>query len=434
MIKLKAHRILISILPLFILFILGCDKLSEDFNQPKYENPIKIGFVGDVSALREQVESMYYGAVLAQEEINHFGGVQIQNTDYDLELIYKNSAGSAEKGLQVTQELIDDGVDIIIGPTFSSVAIEMAELCVQNNILMMTYAATTPELSLLNDNNLIWRTCPSDYTFGTISAQYCIDSLQLKKAAIIYRDDRFGQGLSEIIKRNFIERGGYVSSYVPFPGDILDLATYDFDYEMNSLLKEQVDVIYIIAFTSEIAVLTNEIYNNNLYQSFPEKPFLFLNDGITTEEIIKNVSEDILGTIIGITSTNEENPNYHTFKKNYENRFGFSPSTYSEQAYDAVYCIAYAMLRANSSGPNEIKNYLQEISGNEEYLNYPTEQFIINVNEFDIGKNIISKGQTINYEGASGPINFDYYGDPLPKIVIWGIRNNEFVEISHYEK
>ena len=429
----KLNNIYIIIISLLFVFSIGCENLEEDFNTPQYKNSIKIGVVGDVSVLREQVENMFFGAKLASEEINQNGGVEINNENFEIELVFKNSGGSPEEGVEVTNDLINSGVDLIVGPTFSSVAIEMAEVCIENNALMMTYSATTPELTFLADSDLIWRTCPSDNTFGHISAQYAYDSLACKSAAIFYRDDRFGRGLSEIIKNQFIELGGYISNYVSFPGDIVDLATYNFSYELSTLLDEEVDVIFIVAFNSEIAVLSNEIYNNELYQNFQNKPRIFLNDGIIAEELIVNGNPELLETVVGITSTNEGTSNYTKFKENFTNRFGFGPATYSEHAYDAIYCIAYGMLRANSKKPEDIASYLREISGIEQE-GTPLEQIIINVNEFQVAKNIIEKGQIINYEGASGPINFDRNGDPTPKIVIWGIENNEFVELSHYGK
>lgn len=431
----RNHKIRVVLVSLFFLFTEGCEKLNEDYELPEYNNPIKIAVVGDVSVLREQVENVFFGAKLASEEINHYGGIEINNESHDIQLIYKNSAGSAEEGIRITNELINDGINIIIGPTVSSVAVEMAEICIENDVLMMTYSATTPELTLLDDKDLIWRTCPSDYINGMLSAQYAYDILHYRNAAIFYRDDRFGEGLSEIIKTNFEELGGSISESVSFPGNTFDLTTYDFSYELNNLLNEEVDLIYIIAFNSEVAILMNELYNNALYQSFENKPRIFLNDGTVSEELIKNGNPEILETVLGITSTNEGDTNYSTYKTNYMNRFEFSPTTYSEHAYDAVYCIAYGMLRASSTNPNDIINYLREISGTEEFeSSIPSEQVIINVNEFDIGKNIISKGNTINYEGASGPINFDNNGDPIPKTVIWEIEDNEFVEIYYYGK
>lgn len=426
----KIKHIVYLIIASLIIFIGSCDLLEEDFNSPDYKQSVKIGVVGDVSVLREQVESMFFGAKLASEEINKNGGLTIDGEDYPIELIFKNSGGSPEQGIDVVDDLIEEGVQVIVGPTFSSVAIEMAEKCIENNILLITYSATTPELTEMQDSNLVWRTCPSDYTFGTVSAQYCKDTLQTQKAAILYRDDRFGIGLSETIKTMFIEFGGSVINYISFPGDEIDLSTYSFDYEMNALLDEEPDVIFIVSFSSEISILINEIYNNDYYQNFENQPYIFVNDGNLPEEIILNVIPDILETIIGIKSTNEGNENYISYKNNYVARFGFTPSTYSEHAYDAIYLIAYAMQKSNSADPNIFKNDLKSVSGIKA-LN--EDQIIINVNEFDIGKRILVSGNYINYEGASGPINFDDFGDPKPKIVIWGIQNNNYVELTIYD-
>ncbi len=418
-----------------VVFWVSCEKLSEDYNKTEYEQSVKIGVVGDVSVLREQVESMFMGAKLASEEINQKGGLTLLGEDYPIEIIFKNSAGSPSEGIKVVDELIEMGVQIIVGPTFSSVAVEMAEKCIENNVLLMSYAATTSELTFLQDNNLIWRTCPSDFTFGSVSAKHAFDSLESRKAAILYRNDRFGAGLSDIIGGMFMEYGGSITNRVSFPGDEIDISSYSFETEMAALLNEEPDVIYIVAFSSEVAALVNSIYNSNLYQNFINKPHIFLNDGALPNELIKNGIPEILESVVGITSTNENNPNHTIYKNNYIQRYGFNPSTFSEHAYDAVYLIAYAMQMADSDNPIVFNNYLNAVSGSGYIRNQDliVDPVIINVDEFDVAKNIILKGELINYEGASGPISFDEYGDPTPKIVIWGIRNNKYVELTHYD-
>ncbi|MEE4198631.1 MAG: ABC transporter substrate-binding protein [Bacteroidales bacterium] len=427
------YKILIFCIGFLLTIPPGCEKLTEDYNQKQYENPVKIAVVGDVSVLREQVENMFFGAQLAMEEINQKGGLEIDGEKREIQLIFKNSGGNPDQGTEIVYELYEENIDLIIGPTFSSVAVEMAEACVNNNMLMISYSATTPELTMLEDKDLVWRTCPSDHTFGTLSAQYCVDSLQLKNAAILYRDDRFGTGLAQILEEMFTEFGGSVLASVSFPGDEINLSSYDFSYEMNTVFRNEIDVLFIVAFNSEIAVLTNRIYNNSSYQSLNKKPFIFVNDGILPEEILTNGSPELLDDILGISSTNEGNPNYALYKENYISRFGFLPATYSEHAYDAVYCLAYAMQRGNTTNPLQIKEYLREISG-EDYYNPVNDVLKINVNEFDIGKNILLKGNAIDYEGATGPINFDINGDPVPKIIIWGFENEQYVELSYYEK
>jgi len=49
--KYKAFYILF----LFLIGTISCDNLKEDYNRPKYENPVKIAVVGDVSVLRKSV-------------------------------------------------------------------------------------------------------------------------------------------------------------------------------------------------------------------------------------------------------------------------------------------------------------------------------------------------------------------------------------------
>ena len=83
--KMKKYRyIFIYFVLLPLIFISGCEQLTEDFNRPEYNNPLKIGVVGDVSVLREQVENMFFGAQLAGEEINNVGGIEINGESFEV--------------------------------------------------------------------------------------------------------------------------------------------------------------------------------------------------------------------------------------------------------------------------------------------------------------------------------------------------------------
>ncbi|MGM0503461.1 MAG: ABC transporter substrate-binding protein, partial [Bacteroidota bacterium] len=81
---------------LFLIIHISCDNLKEDYNRPKYEDPVKVAVVGDVSVLRESVENIFFGAQLAAEEINQKGGLEINGRKREIELVFKNSAGNPE--------------------------------------------------------------------------------------------------------------------------------------------------------------------------------------------------------------------------------------------------------------------------------------------------------------------------------------------------
>ncbi|MCK5168265.1 MAG: hypothetical protein KAQ75_00190, partial [Bacteroidales bacterium] len=149
------------------------------------------------------------------------------------------------------------------------------------------------------------------------------------------------------------------------------------------------------------------------------------------QELIANGQPNVVETILGISSSITTSSNYITFKNNYFQKFDFEPVTYAEHAYDALYSIVYAMLKAQSVLPDDIKQNLRMVTGS---TGLGSESVIINVNEYENAKVLLLSGIDINYEGASGTINFDENGDPESKFVIWGIRNGEYTEISYYEK
>lgn len=423
--KLKGSHIWLFFMAFILLF--GCEKFEEDYNIKAYKNPIKIGVVGDLTTGREVVENVFFGVKLAAEEINKSGGLSINNVEREIQLIFKNSAGTSEDGLKIINELIDENVDIIIGPTSSEVAVDMAAKCIEKNILMMTYSASVPAISTLEDKDLIWRTCPSDEFSGKVMAKFTADTLQKRTAAILYRDDTFGQGMMEVIKSNYEAHNGIIVATAAFPTEGVDLNKYDFSGSLNLLLAREPQIIFTIIFEPESGKITRDLWSSILYQQYNEKPNLFLTEGGFLKELTTNGQPEVIETILGISSSITNTPNYTTFKNNYYNSFGFNPLTYAEHAYDALYSIAYAIQRGQSINPLVIKQYLRLVTGG---ISSPDNAVIINVNEFSRAKVLLQSEIEINYEGASGSLSFDQNGDPDSKFVIWKIEDGEYKEIA----
>lgn len=428
----KRNRQLLFILSVLLLqFFVGCEQLEEDYNKPTYKNPIKIGVVGDVLIGREIAENIFFAVKMAADEINAYGGVNINGTNRKIQLIYKDSEGLAESGVRVVNELIDEDVRIIIGPTISAVATEMAKECIANNVLMMTYSATIPSLSTFTDKDLIWRTCPSDAFSGKIMGKYAADSIQDFRGAILFRNDNFGNAMANVIKETFQMHDGEIVATAYYPTDI-DVANYNYDDQINFLLEHEPDIIFAPVFEEEIGKITQDLWNSELYQQFNYKPKLFLTEGAFPKELQTNGQPEVLETIIGISSSTTNTSNYEKYKTNYVSKFGFTPNTYSEHAYDALYCIAYAMLKAQSTIPENFKNELRNISQN---TSSNHEDIIVNVDEYEKAYVLLVNNIEINYDGASGKINFDENGDPYSSFVIWGFDEvNEYEEITFYNK
>jgi branched-chain amino acid transport system substrate-binding protein len=428
-IKIK-HIYILLLISLTFINIQGCEQLNEDYNQPEYKNPIKIGIVGDVLIGREIAENVFFGIKMAADEINSQGGIELNGEKRKIKLIFKDSEGIAQSGINIVNELIKENVQIIIGPTISAVAVEMANTCIENDILMMTYSATIPVISTLRDKDLVWRTCPSDAFSGRIMAAYAIDSLNLKRGAILFRNDNFGNSMADIIQEKFESLGGEIVERSFYPTNI-DVRNYNYDDKINFLLEYEPDIIFAPVFEEEIGKITQDLWYSSLYQELEKKPTLFLTEGAFPKELLTNGQPEVIETILGISSSTTSTDNYMAYKNNYTSKFGFTPNTYSEHAYDALYTIAYAIIKSQSVEPDDIKLELRNVTQN----NSPNqEDVVINVNEYNKALVLLMSNLDINYNGASGKISFDENGDPYPSFVIWGLTNDEYIEIANYNK
>ncbi len=65
---------------------------------------------------------------------------------------------------RAAKHLVDDvQVPAILGPAFSGVAINTAkQITIPSKVLLVSASATSPLITDLDDDGLVWRTCPSD--------------------------------------------------------------------------------------------------------------------------------------------------------------------------------------------------------------------------------------------------------------------------------
>ncbi len=399
-----------------------CDSLKVDLNEPSYNNPIKIGFLSSVTLARYWAESHFYSLSMAAEEINNAGGVM----DRDIEIVFRDDGGSADIGISAAQQLFSEGINIIVGPLWSSVTLAVApQVSIPNGMLLVSPSATNPMISTLDDNGLVWRTCPSDVFQGRIGADYCYNTLGKKTAGIIVLDNSWAFGLADSFKESFEALGGTVSAYAIYPEFFgTDVYSYDYSPHLDELFADSPELIYYCCFSNDGAQISNDIALGN-YIGQDYNPTFFSNDGPTSQSFIVNGHPDILEGMLGtLPSAPEDDPNNTEFTTNFRAKFGYNPPSYESNAYDALYLVAYAIVKSSSTIPSDIAAELRNISGGDTSI----QGTIINVSEFARGKSVLENGGDINYQGASGKIDFDVNGDPgSGTYVIWKIENGQYI-------
>ena len=108
--------------------------------------------------------------------------------------------------------------DIILGPTCSLTTLEIAKnITIPKNILLISSSASSPEISSLDDNNLVFRTIASDTQQAYALAQYLM-SIQEKEAVLLYGNDQYNETLAQIFLQEYTNAGGTVRAKTQLTG------------------------------------------------------------------------------------------------------------------------------------------------------------------------------------------------------------------------
>src|SRR5690606_20491337 len=129
------------------------------------------------------------GVELAVREINEAGGVNGKPV-----VVYHRDSGDASttKAESSLEDLISKNVDVVIGPSSSILAERLLPTLVTEGIAMISPSATSPALSSLKDQGLLFRTIPSAALEGSALADVAGKD---RTVALVYYSDDTGRAV-----------------------------------------------------------------------------------------------------------------------------------------------------------------------------------------------------------------------------------------------
>jgi branched-chain amino acid transport system substrate-binding protein len=364
----------------------------------------------------EYSQEMIDAANLAVSEINANGKV----LGKELKVFTKDDAGDKTLSDDRARELIaEDTVVVLISGSSSRCLSIFNDAAKAASVVVISPTASSPEITSLVDNNLFWRTMPSDAFQGRVAANYVKNTLNKSDVGIFYMNDSYGAGLASEFNSNFTTLGGNVVAIVSFE-EQANYDSYDFKPDLDQLFANQPSVIYLITIGEEGRKITTSIYTGN-YFTETYKPILMGCDGNKKDDFLINSPAEIVEGMYGVYPTGGLDATFDTNFSSYVTGT-YTPSAIAKHVYDEIYLIAYAILAANSEDPNVYKNFLREVSVGGE---------VIGINQFADTKVKIEAGTDIDYNGASGKIDFDENGDVTSGTYeIWKIENGAFVTVT----
>lgn len=380
--------------------------------------PLKIGqlntFTGTLSFFGEAHRN---ASMLAVDHINLAGGV----LGSAITIVARDTQTTPLVGVDAARALVDvSKVAAIVGALSSGVSMAVAEsVTVPNNILQISAASTSPAITVLADNDFLFRTTVSDAAQGVIMGRLAKE-LGYNTASALYINNPYGQGLAEQFKTTFEEEGGTVLELVPHE-DVQPT----FVSELSKATEGNPDVLVAIGYPGQA-----EIYLREALEGGYISTFIFC-DGTKAPEMNETVGWDKLegtyGTAPGVEATVE---GQIAFRKAYANAFAVElpPLPYIDTTYDAVVLIALAAAKAGTTTDSAaIRDALRDVA------NPPGEIVGPGIDGIKRALELIRQGKDINYEGAGGSQDFDDNGDVISTIEIWKIEGGAIVSTGRFE-
>jgi len=343
---------------------------------------------------------------------------QMARAGWTMQLVHRDSQTAAEPAKKAARKLIEtDKVVAIIGSASSGVIVPVAEsVTCPADILMISPGATAPYISTLpkdKGRDVLFRTAPSDTLQGVVLGR--LAATMYSTASIMYVNNPYGLGLARQFQTSFERRGG-LATMVPHGEEVSESYVdelrnaFSRKYGTKPLLGGHLDVLGIFSYPEHA-----KIYVKEAIDVFECKNFIF-SDGSKSEELAAIIGPEKLEGMMGTSPGIAFGKSYDMFKTAFTQAYGELPrSPFIANAYDAASVIGLAAYAAKAKGMPltsvAIRNQLRVVAK-------PPGTFI-GPGEFKKAFALLDSGTDINYEGASGTVDFDENGDVVTPIEIW---------------
>ena len=378
---------------------------------PAAAGPLKIGYLADFSGpLAEFGPAIQTGVELAIKHINDAGGVLGQ----PVEFVTGDTQVDTTQGVEEARRVIEiEGVHAIVGPLSSTVTIAVAESVTGlAGIPTISPSATSPAVSLADDNGFLFRSTVSDAAQGPVLANLAVDE-GFDNVGVIFRNDAYGQGLAEAFENSFT---GTVTSTSYEADQVSYLA------ELQRVAGEGAPVLVAIGFPTEAIIFIREALENDLFAQF-----LFV-DGTKSQDLIDAIGGEFLDGFKGTAPVSSATAPgaASAWDEAYIAEFGELPTTpFVRESYDAAIAIALAAEMAGSTDGAAIRDALVQIASP------PGATVTPGADSIAAALTAVRNGEDINYEGGATTLDWNPDGDVTSGFIgIWQFEGGAIVEVE----
>lgn len=319
-------------------FVSGCGGSGDSAKS----DTIKIGVVAEMTGSNASYgTSMTNGMKLAVQQLNDKGGVLGKK----IELVIADDKSEPAEAANAMSKLINqDKTAAVAGIFTSSNAIAAANVSEAAKIPFLAIGATNPKVTLDDKTGKVkpntFRVCFIDPFQGTVGANFVLNDLKLKKAAVyIDNSSDYAKGLAEFFKKAYTEKGGTIimeESYLQKDSD--------FKAVLTKMAAANPEVIYVPGYYEEVGKICKQA--RELGITVP----IVGGDGWDSPKLVEIAGGDALNNTYFTNhySPDATNAESKTFVESFTKAYNQKPDAPAVLGYDGIMLMADSITRAGA--------------------------------------------------------------------------------------
>jgi ABC-type branched-subunit amino acid transport system substrate-binding protein len=382
----------------------------------------KSGALGFVGLSFERV------AQTAKDKINAEGGINGRQ----LELIVLDDQTDAPTSKIRFDDAVAQGAVAVVGPATSGAVNECVDPALSNKVPLISPSSTAPSIADAADGGYVFRDVPNDNVQGIAMGYYMTlpDGLNATNAWIVREETVYGQGLAEAFEGAFMAQGGTVDGETTFTQGISAAQVLAVMNELDDMTTPP-EFVVLIALEGDAVALMDEWVNNRPDLANVE---WFFTDGARSQGFLNNAPAEVLGMKGTAPTYPVTGDAYSELAEAYDARWtdNLNDQVYAANVWDAVYLLAAAIAYQDEHFPGEpiggehLRDAITTVSRG------PGQ--IFHAGQWADMMSAVARGDDIDYDGASGPVDFDDDGEAIGPYEVWtiveegGVRNFQQLE------
>lgn len=310
------------------------------------DEPFKIGYAAALTGDLSPYDSPD-GVRCAVERVNEDGGI----LDREVELIVRDSKSEPTLTTQVGEELLDEGVSVLLGPPTDDATIPLEQVASEDNVAVITVAGTAP--GHIGPFGNAYLAGYGDNMAAAAVADYAYNS-GLRTAYMLTTRDlgTYGVQLPKWFKESFRHLGGKVIGSTNYS---LGLADYGPEVTKIQNLPKKPDMILAPMIVPDIGVFVRQL--NAAGVDIP----VYGTDGLDDPSWLEIAGDAANGTAFVTHGFPAEGSALKDFYDYCEAKGYDIPNIFFGVAGESVYTIKQAAEKAKSSKPSAINKALKNL-------------------------------------------------------------------------